>query len=160
MCHKQKRGAQTRSCAPEENENFSVAELTRPLCQHAHSGPLLCRSWFKAVDKINQPWLMCIPRFQQRLLDQTVNLVEERWTLGAECITKWSNWLRSQESEIKTIESYTIKWLVSPHSNNIISKTTPDLTDHLRLLGLATNYNSVIVQKYQAVWFRLKGNEC
>ena len=45
MYHKQKRGAQTRSCAPEENENFSVAELTRPLRQCARSGPLLCGQW-------------------------------------------------------------------------------------------------------------------
>ena len=43
MYPKQKQRTQIDSSTLEENENYFVAKLTRPLCQHAHSGPLLCR---------------------------------------------------------------------------------------------------------------------
>ena len=44
MSPKQKQRTQIESSALEENENYFVAKLTRPLCQHAQSGPLLCKN--------------------------------------------------------------------------------------------------------------------
>ena len=43
MYPKQKQRTQIDWSTLEENENYFIAKLTRPLCQHAHSGPLLCR---------------------------------------------------------------------------------------------------------------------
>ena len=75
MSPKQKQRTQINSSTLEENENYFVAKLTRPLCQHAQSGPLLCKNQLEeGSSSLNQPRLMSIPRFQQRFLDQTVNL--------------------------------------------------------------------------------------
>jgi len=75
MSPKQKQRTQIESSTLEENENYFVAKLTRPLSQNAQSGPLLCKNQLEeGSSSLNQPRLMSIPRFQQRFLDQTVNL--------------------------------------------------------------------------------------
>ena len=44
MYPKQKQRTQIESSTLEENENYFVAKLTRPLSQNAQSGPLLCKN--------------------------------------------------------------------------------------------------------------------
>ena len=51
MSPKQKQRTQIDSSTLEENENYFVAKLTRPLCQHAQSGPLLCKNQLEDVVK-------------------------------------------------------------------------------------------------------------
>ena len=59
MYPKQKQRTQIDSSTLEENENYFVAKLTRPLCQHAHSGPLLCINQLEEARVKSQLTLLC-----------------------------------------------------------------------------------------------------
>ena len=150
LYRKQKRCTQTRLCAPEENENFSVAELTRPLCQHAHSGPLLCKTWlFMRKRPTNLVWCASHDFSKDFSIRLWTWQSKKSLTRRAELFSN-THVLLLLKSEIKTKESCTIKWLVSPHFNSIIQTclltcasldspptTTVSLSRNIRQFGFA-----------------------